>query len=354
MSAESQSAATLLAQVRALLTVDVDSMDPDVAARHSGGTFRKFCDMTSNQAIVHGQAELPAPAVESVVAKKTHQLAKGNAEFEQDVVDVLAVLLAKAVYPHLTGNVHAQTSPSAAYDTKKTVEHARKLIALFAEHGIPATRVCIKIPATPESLLACRELEAGGIQTLATCLFSLPQALAASQAGCTYVAPYFTFDYVLILLINLELRVHFQPGLWVEYADPKTEHPMSTVILSIVHAFRKLGSRTLVMPARYVIALVSLSPDHLTLSGGVLDALAALPALAPESFSSPPDPALPPSLNGIDYLANDGALLREALAADTEVQRRLVDALRIFGEKEMETREVVRGFVGSESGQLES
>jgi transaldolase len=70
-------------------------MDPDVAARHSGGTFRKFCDMTSNQAIVYGQAELPArrsllqAAVESVVAKKTHQLAKSNAEFEQDVVDVL-------------------------------------------------------------------------------------------------------------------------------------------------------------------------------------------------------------------------------------------------------------------------
>jgi hypothetical protein len=42
--------------------------------------------------------------------------------------------------------------------------------------------------------------------------------------------------------------------------------------------------------------------------------------------------------------------LREALAADTEVQRRLVDALRIFGEKEMETREVVRRFVGGESG----
>jgi transaldolase len=52
--------------------------------------------------------------------------------------DRQTVLLAKAVYPHLTGNVHAQTSPSAAYDTEKTVEHARKLIALFSEHGIPA------------------------------------------------------------------------------------------------------------------------------------------------------------------------------------------------------------------------
>jgi hypothetical protein len=36
-----------------------------------------------------------------------------------------------------------------------------------------------------------------------------------------------------------------------------------------------------------VIALVSLSPDHLTLSGTVLDALAGLPAIAPESFNAP-------------------------------------------------------------------
>ncbi|KAJ7107060.1 hypothetical protein C8R44DRAFT_805170 [Mycena epipterygia] len=332
------SSTTLLAQVRALLTVDVDSMDPDVAARYS--TPHKFCDMTSNQAIVHGQAErlernqLLRAAVEYV---RAHSKDDG-ADFEQDVVDVLTVLLAKEVYPNLTGNVHAQTSPSAAYDTKKTIQHARKLVALFADHGIPQSRVCIKIPATPQSLLACRELQAGGIQTLATCLFSLPQAVAASQAACTYVAPYFN-----------ELRVHFQVGLWKEYADTKTEHPMSAVILSIVHAFRELGSKTLVMPASIVtpeevIALVSLSPNHLTLSGSILDALAALPALAPEAFAAPSASKFTATRE--DYLANNGALLGEALATDAEVQRKLADALAIFGEKEMETRELVKAFVG--------
>jgi transaldolase len=50
--------------------------------------------------------------------------------------------------------------------------------------------VCIKIPATPESLVACSQLERRGIRTLATTLFCVPQALAAAQAGCLYVAPY--------------------------------------------------------------------------------------------------------------------------------------------------------------------
>ena len=53
------------------------------------------------------------------------------------------------------------------------------------------SRVCIKIPTTPESIIACQRLESEGIRTLATCLFSLPQALAASQAKCLYIAPYF-------------------------------------------------------------------------------------------------------------------------------------------------------------------
>ncbi|KAJ7112833.1 hypothetical protein C8R43DRAFT_1078743 [Mycena crocata] len=331
------SPATLLAQVRALVTVDVDSMDPDVAARYSVPL--KFCDMTSNQAIVHGQAVLPRriellrTAVEYVKNRTTEEA--GN--FEQDVVDVLTVLLAKEVYPNLTGNVHAQTSPSAAFDTAKTIAHAKKLVALFADHGIPQNRVCIKIPATPQSLIACRELQAGGIQTLATCLFSLAQAMAASEAGCLYVAPYFN-----------ELRVHFEVGMWKEYADPKTEHPMSPVILSIVHAFREIKSKTLVMPAsivtpQEVIALVSLSPHHLTLSGGILDALAALPAIAQESFAAPPA-VIAPTVEG-DYLANDGALLAKALAADAEVKRKLTDALALFGEKEEETRELARAFV---------
>ena len=48
-------AATLLDSVRARLTVDVDSMDPDVAARHSHAE-KIFRDMTSNQAIVYSEA----------------------------------------------------------------------------------------------------------------------------------------------------------------------------------------------------------------------------------------------------------------------------------------------------------
>lgn len=48
-----------------------------------------------------------------------------------------------------------------------------------------------------------------------------------------------------------ELRVHFEPFLWREYSDTASEHPMALVIRDIVHTYKRIGSKTLVMPARY-------------------------------------------------------------------------------------------------------
>ncbi|EMD42050.1 hypothetical protein CERSUDRAFT_62010 [Gelatoporia subvermispora B] len=337
----------LLAHVRTQVTVDVDSMDPRVAARHTSLS-EKFCDMTSNQAIVYNEAfrydraELLAAACNAAQSSGL-----SGDDVIAHAVDILTVLLAKEVFPHLTGRVHAQTSPSHAYNTEATIAHAKKLVSLFEANDIPKSRVCIKIPATPESIVACQYLEKIGIRTLATCLFSVSQALAASQAGCLYVAPYFN-----------ELRVHFDPRIWREYNDTAKEHPMSPVIRAIVQIFKSINSRTLVMPASIVtsaevLALVSLEPDHLTLSGTVLDQLASSDVPQSEPKLHHPEvpvdtpPAQAPDTQGAsihttDFLANGAGALTEALSADAETTRKLTDALQIFGEMERKTFDLVR------------
>ncbi|KAH9835558.1 aldolase [Rhodofomes roseus] len=341
---------TLLSYVRAQVTVDVDSMDPAVAARHTTDS-AKFCDMTSNQAIVFTEASKPDRA--ALLAEACALAAKkntGDIDLQvEDALDILTVLLAKQVFPYLTGRVHAQTAPAVAYDAEGTVAHAKRLLAIFEAHGMDKSRVCFKIPATPESIIACGRLEEEGIRTLATCLFSLPQAVAASQAGCLYVAPYFN-----------ELRVHFEPGVWKEYADTATEHPMSPVISSIVQTYTKIGSKTLVMPASIVtstevVALASLRPNHLTLAGGVLDQLAAAqsPADDPKPQQPPPAAANGTSENGpavekTDFLANGADALRQALAVDAEATRKLADALKIFGEMEQKTKDLIRKQLSSQ------
>lgn len=49
-----------------------------------------------------------------------------------------------------------------------------------------------------------------------------------------------------------ELRVHFEPTIWREYAAPGKEHPMSQVIFDVKAIYGKFGSKTKVMPASIV------------------------------------------------------------------------------------------------------
>lgn len=68
-------------------------------------------------------------------------------------------------------------------DAKGMVEEGRKL----AELG---DNVVVKIPMTPEGIIAVQELESEGIPTNVTLVFSPTQALIAAKAGATYVSPF--------------------------------------------------------------------------------------------------------------------------------------------------------------------
>ena len=60
-------------------------------------------------------------------------------------------------------------------------------LRLFKKFGQQAT---IKVPCTPEGLLACRELSRNLIKVNVTLIFSPSQAILAAKAGATYVSPF--------------------------------------------------------------------------------------------------------------------------------------------------------------------
>lgn len=91
----------------------------------------------------------------------------------------------------IKGRVLLQTLPSKAYEFQDTLDHARLYDREFALAGIGRDRFCIKIPSTGPALNAAKILSAEGIPTLGTALFSLPQAIACSQAGMLYISPYY-------------------------------------------------------------------------------------------------------------------------------------------------------------------
>ena len=58
---------------------------------------------------------------------------------------------------------------------------------LYKKYGKVAT---IKVPCTPNGLLACKELSDDGINVNVTLIFSQAQAILAAKAGAQYVSPF--------------------------------------------------------------------------------------------------------------------------------------------------------------------
>lgn len=82
---------TLLAQIRGLVTIDVDSMDPEVATRHTTAEY-SFAGMTSNQAIVCIEAVKPErkQLVIQAIALAKSKIGSANESAMMDrVVDIL-------------------------------------------------------------------------------------------------------------------------------------------------------------------------------------------------------------------------------------------------------------------------
>lgn len=156
-----------------------------------------------------------------------------------------AVLMCKNNIENIKGRVLLQVYPNEAYDTQAVLDSARAYAKEFERAGIPRDRYCIKIPSTGPALNACPILKQEGIRTLGTALFGLPQAIAASQAECLYISPYFN-----------EVKAHDDLTLWPDVEDPAVQHPMSARTIQILETYAKLRKETgkeqpLLKQARY-------------------------------------------------------------------------------------------------------
>lgn len=71
----------------------------------------------------------------------------------------------------------------AATDTKNMIKEGGKLASI-------ASNVAVKVPLTPEGLMACKTLSEAGTIVNVTLCFSAAQALLAAKAGATFVSPF--------------------------------------------------------------------------------------------------------------------------------------------------------------------
>ncbi|CAL5873300.1 uncharacterized protein PFLUO_LOCUS7571 [Penicillium psychrofluorescens] len=339
---------TWLDKLEEQLNVDVDWMDP----AYTLSMPIKPHDMTSNQGWVHEQMCNP---INDELFKSVVKDLKDEGWLA--IYTRMAVLMSKANIDNIQGRCLLQTLPSNAYDTKKTLEHARAYAREFDRAGISKDRYCIKIPSTGPALNACPALKDEGIRTLGTALFSVHQAIAASQAGCLYISPYYN-----------EVKAHDNRELWPKSDDPAMLHPMSGRLIQILETYKRLYKETgkeqpFLKNASFIspeeaMAAGELGCQSATISHQVLTELAKLPYDSskqpgegvPKPAHPYKDSALTPARlqnlakvdplienwdgklasTDVDYLANGGAELDKANEADPATKKRLREALELF------------------------
>lgn len=351
---------TWLEKLEEQMNVDVDSMDPTFA---KSLPFKPH-NQTSNQLLVNEQMSIPENREMFLQAVREYKDQGWEA-----ILDRISILLCAKNIENIQGRVLLQTSPFHAYDTEKVVAHARSYAREFEKVGISKDRFCIKIPCTGPAMNAGPILLEEGIRTLGTSLFSLPQAIAASQAGCLYISPYYN-----------EVRAHADLTLWPDVADPAKDHTMSPRMIQILETYKKLYNETgkeqpMVKSASFIspkeaMAAGEMGCHHATISAQVLTQLAELEYDAskqpgegvpkpvhpyrnagptPARLAKVPkaDPLAAANWDGklartdIDYLANNGAELQKAIEADPVTKTRLYEALELFKGGELRSKAAI-------------
>jgi len=249
-----------LEQLRAITTVVADTGDLEAISR------LKPTDATTNPSLLLKAASLPQFA-DQIAAL----LASGDSL--ADKVDRFAVMVGSEISQVIPGVISTEVDARLSFNTAATIAKAEKLIGLYADAGIGADRVLIKVAATWEGIRAAEVLEQRGIHCNATLIFSFEQACACADAGVFLISPFvgrITDWYTANTSLTIE--------------DP-SQDPGVQSVTRIYNHFKAHGFNTVVMGASFrntgqVEALAGC--DRLTISPDLLQALEADDAELPQ------------------------------------------------------------------------
>ncbi|KAM0189334.1 hypothetical protein ACHAPA_007888 [Fusarium lateritium] len=346
---------TWLDKLQEQLKIDIDCMDPAEAKRFL--PFKPH-DQTSNQRLVYEQ--MISPENRELFLKTVKE---GKDEGWEIILNRMSALLCAKNIDNLQGRILLQSSAFYAYDTEKVIAHARSYVREFEKVGISKDRICIKIPSTGPALNASPILLKEGIRTLGTSIFSVVQAVAASQAQTLSISPYYNLPWY-----------HADRKQWPDVEDPALEHPMSPRIVQIQNIYKRLREETgreqpLLKPASFIsareaMAMGDFGCEHATLPEDILLQLSLLDAEANPppgndsakktgvpsariAYLAKTDPLGGPDWDGklpstdVDYLADNGSALEKAIAADPVTKKGLYEALEAFKQNELQSRAAI-------------
>lgn len=248
---------SVLDQLKKYTTVVADTGNFELIEKY------KPQDATTNPSLVLQAASMPqySHLVDEAVAYG--KAAKGDIDTQVDeTVLKLSVLFGREILKAVPGRVSTEVDAKYSFDTKKSLETARKIIAMYKEYGISSDRILVKMASTWEGIRAGEILESEGIHCNMTLLFSFAQAVACAEAGVTLISPFVG-----------RIMDWYKKAEGKDFTDPTTD-PGVISVSRIYRYYKKYGYNTIVMGAsfRNMGEIEQLAGcDYLTISPGLLE-----------------------------------------------------------------------------------
>ncbi|MGH9585599.1 MAG: transaldolase [Acidobacteriaceae bacterium] len=276
-------------------------------------------DATTNPSLITKAAQMPqyAPIVDGVLADAKKRLGE-NASDEavaKEAFKHLAVAFGKKILSIVPGRVSTEVDARVSYDTAKTMQQARDIIALYKQQGVSKDRILIKIASTWAGIRAAEQLEKEGIHCNLTLLFGIHQAIACAEANVTLISPFVG-----------RILDWYKKDTGKDYQG--ADDPGVQSVTTIYNYFKKFGYRTQVMGASFrntgeIRELAGC--DLLTISPKLLEELDAIQADLPRKL----DPAKAKTME-IEKLHIDEATFEKMHAADRMAHDKLKEGIEGF------------------------
>ncbi|MBR9793460.1 MAG: transaldolase [Gammaproteobacteria bacterium] len=271
---------TQLEQLKSITTVVADTGDFEAIALYQPQ------DATTNPSLLLKAVQIEKYRPLAIEAVKWAKDQGATDDVAAVAADKLAVLIGAKLMEQVPGYVSTEVDARLSFDTMATIEKANHLLALYRDQGIDTSRVLIKIAATWEGIQAARILEAQGIKTNVTLVFSFAQARASAEAGAFLISPFVgrILDWYKADQPDADFSGANDPGV--------------QSVTRIYNYFKENGYDTIVMGAsfRNISEIQELAGcDRLTISPGLLDELANTDAELPRKLTPVDSPKAAPA-----------------------------------------------------------
>ncbi|VFP83260.1 transaldolase [Candidatus Erwinia haradaeae] len=222
-------------------------------------------DVTTNISLILSAIKMPeySDLMHASIAW-AHTQSQNKERQVECAVEYLTVHLGAEIIQYIPGCISIAIDARFAYDVHNSIVQARRLAAIFNNHGISNKRILIKLAATWQGICAATHLEREGIRCNLTLLFSFAQARACAEAGVYLISPFIgrIFDWY-------QLRIGIKK--YTAITDPGVIFGRK-----IYTYYKQHGYRTVIMCASFrnideILALAGC--DCLTISPKFLKAL---------------------------------------------------------------------------------